>query len=175
MIEAPAPHPARMIEARPHINRLRMSDLAYQYVYGEPVAHPPRVLLMHLMQEYTFKKYVKFQDEEKIYYLVEKSTLANLLRISISWMSVQNVKDQFLKTTKLGMFTCENTGFGPNLRKNYVHFSREQWASLEQLLALFSQIDRVVEAQISDPDNTRAGADFVPDEVYYDIALHRGS
>lgn len=156
-----------------HINRLRMEDKAYRYIYGRPVVHSLRIALIALLQEYAHKRY-DIHPESQLLLVDQRRVQDKVSRSHIPPQSENTARKALAEAISFGLMTKAARGEGLKGNKAYIYFSGEQYEKVKRLHLLFIKIDEVIAAQSRSPDNKWAGNDIVPREVFYNIEADDG-
>ncbi len=159
----------KLLLARRHVNRVRMEDNAYRYIYSNAVFHPLRILLVSLLQEHANGNVEFYRYQGQNFQIVDISVLKHKLEKELDVTS-SNTQDNYVKKAiEIGLISKIGRGAGPNGRKAYAYLTAAQFEKISKLLDMFRNIDLAVEAQFEKPEEKRAGSDLLPEEVYYNI------
>jgi hypothetical protein len=185
------PEPKTLEIARLHINRLRMEDHAYQYVYKNSVFHTKRVALVTIARELHAGGCICHPETKRP--MVDQSIVLDEVarsRYASTATAARNTAkddvDEAVKKDSLfsrltatqirSMWPKDDDRFKEidiNRTKTYLYFTDQQWINFGKLTDLFQKINLVISDQADSPDLDDAGSSHVPHVVYFDISARR--
>jgi|GEM_PF-4889209 len=137
-------------------NAVVMQDLAYRHVFGHPVENNDRGVMRALISE-------KFHNNEVT---AKNLTAAVALTLDVSEPIARNRIARACDLSYVEYKIDES-----NETRKLFSFPPAVRVKLKEVGALLMQVSEVIKAQLTNPTEDRAGAELVPEAVYFNVAL----